>query len=81
MKINEIFYSIQGEGQQAGMSAWFIRFSGCNLRCSFCDSAYAFEEGKEMSIESIVDSVPANICNNVVITGGEPLLQKICYLY
>jgi len=76
MKTNEIFFSIQGEGQQAGMPAWFIRFSGCNLRCAFCDSAYAFEEGKEMSIESIADSVPAKICNNIIITGGEPLLQK-----
>jgi len=76
MKINEIFYSIQGEGPQIGMPAWFIRVSGCNLRCSFCDSAYAFEEGKDMSIESITETIFANICNNVVITGGEPLLQK-----
>jgi len=76
MKINEIFYSIQGEGPQVGMPTWFIRTTGCNLRCSWCDSAYALEEGKEMSIESIIDSIPASVCNNVVITGGEPLLQK-----
>jgi len=76
IRVNEIFYSIQAEGPQVGMPAWFIRFSGCNLRCEWCDSTYAFEEGKEMSIEAIVEAVSANICNNVVVTGGEPLLQK-----
>lgn len=57
------------------MPAWFIRFSGCNLTCEWCDSKYA-KDGKEINIESIANSVPANICNNVIITGGEPLLQE-----
>jgi len=75
MKINEIFLSIQGEGPQVGMPAWFIRTSGCNLDCDFCDSKYA-KDGKEMSIESIVDAVSNNNCKNVIITGGEPFIQK-----
>lgn len=76
MKINEIFLSIQGEGKEVGMLSWFIRCSGCNLRCKWCDSAYAFEEGKEMNIESIKDSIPTDKCKNVIITGGEPFIQK-----
>jgi len=75
MKIAEIFLSVQGEGPQVGMISWFIRTSGCNLSCNWCDSKYA-NEGKEMSISEIIDSLPPNECNNVVITGGEPLLQK-----
>lgn len=74
MKINEIFLSIQGEGPQVGMLSWFIRVAGCNLDCNFCDSKYA-KIGKDMSKESIFKAIPPLVCNNVVITGGEPLLQ------
>jgi len=74
MKVNEIFYSIQGEGPQVGMPAVFIRFSGCNLSCSWCDSKYA-NKGKEMSVKDIINSLNYD-CDNIVLTGGEPLIQK-----
>jgi len=75
MEISEIFYSIQGEGPQVGLPAWFIRTAGCNLNCSWCDSKYALKKGKEMDIEDIKKEI-TNDCSYVVITGGEPLLQK-----
>jgi len=81
MKVNEIFYSIQGEGQQSGMPAWFIRFSGCNLDCSFCDSKYA-KKGTSISAHKLVNDLEYeeecnNIkCNNIILTGGEPCIQK-----
>jgi len=75
MKINEIFYSIQGEGKWTGLPNTFIRTTGCNLRCSFCDTKYAYENGKEMSIEEIINEIQKFPCNFVCITGGEPLLQ------
>jgi 7-carboxy-7-deazaguanine synthase len=73
MKISELFYSIQGEGAQLGMPAWFIRLSGCNLTCNFCDSKYA-KDGEEISIKDIIDKINTNNCQNVICTGGEPLL-------
>jgi 7-carboxy-7-deazaguanine synthase len=73
MLISEVFYSVQGEGPQIGMPAWFIRLSGCNLACDYCDSKYA-KDGKEMTIKDIIKRID-NQCQNVVITGGEPLLQ------
>jgi 7-carboxy-7-deazaguanine synthase len=76
MKINEIFYSLQGEGSLAGTPSIFLRTSGCNLRCSFCDTTYAYTEGKEMSIQEILDFVKKFSCYSICITGGEPLLQK-----
>ena len=75
MKVNEIFYSIQGEGPQVGMPAWFIRTTGCNLSCSWCDTKYALKNGKEMSFQEIKDQIN-NGCKNIVFTGGEPLLQE-----
>lgn len=72
MKINEIFYSLQGEGFWAGTPATFIRFSGCNLRCSFCDTTH--EKGQHMSEEEIAAAVAHNPAKHVVITGGEPSL-------
>lgn len=75
MLVNEIFLSIQGEGPQLGLPAWFIRFSKCNLNCSFCDSKYA-RKGKKMSIEEIINKISNNNCKNVVLTGGEPTIQK-----
>ena len=76
MKINEIFYSIQGEGKWTGLPNIFIRTSGCNLRCSFCDTTYAYDDGKEMSIDEISSQISKYPCKYICITGGEPLLQK-----
>lgn len=76
MKINEIFYSIQGEGNWSGMPNIFIRAAGCNLRCTFCDTKYAYNDGKEMNISEIVKEIQKYPCNYVCITGGEPLLQN-----
>lgn len=75
MKINEIFYSVQGEGKQSGTPTVFIRVSGCNLRCTYCDTQYAYYEGTEMSINNIINEIRKFRCNNICITGGEPLLQ------
>lgn len=69
-KINEIFYSLQGEGYHTGMPAVFVRFSGCNLKCSFCDTEH--EEGRPMSNEEIVAEVVKYAVPMVVLTGGEP---------
>lgn len=73
--VNEIFFSIQGEGTRTGMPCVFVRLTGCNLRCSYCDTAYAFHEGHSMSLEEILDRVRSYGCRLVEITGGEPLLQ------
>jgi len=76
LKVNEIFYSIQGESSRAGCPSVFVRLSGCNLRCSYCDTKYAYEDGKEMEIDRILGAVKEFNCHLVEITGGEPLLQK-----
>lgn len=75
MKVNEIFYSLQGEGANTGTPAIFVRFSGCNMKCHFCDTN--FNDGKEMTEEEIVDEVCklSTDCHFVVLTGGEPTLQ------
>jgi 7-carboxy-7-deazaguanine synthase len=74
--VNEIFYSIQGESTYAGLPCVFIRLTGCNLRCSYCDTQYAWEEGKEMAVEQIMEQTGSFGCSLVEITGGEPLLQE-----
>ena len=76
MKIAEIFYSIQGEGALAGVPSVFVRTSGCNLRCSWCDTPYTSwqPEGEERSIESVVEEVDRYGASHVVITGGEPMI-------
>jgi len=76
MKICEIFYSIEGEGIEIGRPEVFVRLSGCNLRCVWCDTKYAWENGKEMSVEEVIEEVKKYPCKNVSITGGEPLLQR-----
>jgi 7-carboxy-7-deazaguanine synthase len=76
MKVNEIFYSIQGEGLLVGVPSIFLRFAGCNLRCSFCDTKYAYKQGTEMSIQEILDEIKKFACSYICLTGGEPLLQK-----
>ena len=73
MKVNEIFYSLQGEGHYTGTPAVFVRFAGCNLRCWFCDTD--FEKGVEMNEDEIVEAVLQYPTRYVVITGGEPTLQ------
>lgn len=76
MKINEIFYSIQGEGKDTGLPFIFIRTTGCNLRCTYCDTTYAYIKGKEMDICKVLDAIKRYTCKNVCITGGEPLIQN-----
>jgi len=74
--INEIFYSIQGESTFAGQACVFVRLTGCNLRCTYCDTRYAYSEGHPMTVNQIIEKVAEFGCNLVEITGGEPLLQK-----
>ena len=76
MKISEVFYSIEGEGIEIGRPQIFVRLSGCNIKCDWCDTKYALEDGKEMNLESLIKQVSSYPCRNVSITGGEPLLQK-----
>ena len=76
LTVNEVFYSIQGESSYAGRPCVFIRLTGCNLRCSYCDTRYAYEEGTEMELDLIVDRVSSYRCPLVEITGGEPLIQE-----
>lgn len=76
LKVNEIYYSIQGESTKAGLPCVFIRLTYCNLRCSYCDTEYAFYEGKELSLEEIFTKVKKYRCNLVELTGGEPLVQS-----
>lgn len=73
MRVNEIFYSLQGEGYYSGTPAVFVRLSGCNLRCPFCDTRH--ESGREMSEKEIVEAVGQYPARHVVVTGGEPALQ------
>ncbi len=76
LRINEIFVSIQGESTYAGIPCIFIRLTGCNLRCLYCDTVYAYNEGSVMSLEEILNRVQGYKPRNVCITGGEPLLQE-----
>ena len=78
LKINEIYYSIQGESTYAGRPCIFIRLTYCNLRCTYCDTEYAFYEGKDMEIPEIMNEIQQWDCNLVEVTGGEPLFQEEC---
>jgi 7-carboxy-7-deazaguanine synthase len=75
LKISEIFYSIQGESAFIGFPCVFVRLAGCNLRCAYCDTRYAYEKGADWSVGQIMDRIQAYSCTLVEITGGEPLLQ------
>jgi 7-carboxy-7-deazaguanine synthase len=75
LKVNEIFYSIQGESSYSGRPCVFIRLTGCNLRCSYCDTQYAYTEGEALEIDDIVGRVASYQCPLVEVTGGEPLMQ------
>jgi len=79
LQINEIFLSVQGESTHAGRPCAFVRLTGCNLRCSWCDTAYAFYEGRRMTIAEVLAAVESFGCPLVEITGGEPLLQDGVY--
>lgn len=80
LRITEIFFSIQGESSYIGRPCVFVRLTGCDLRCSWCDTAYAFKGGRQIAIEEIVARVESYPCNLVEITGGEPLLQPGVHL-
>ncbi len=79
LTINEIFYSIQGESTRAGRACVFVRLTACDLRCSWCDTPYAFHEGTKRSVDDVVKEVEGYGCPLVEITGGEPLLQEDVY--
>lgn len=76
LRVNEIFHSIQGESSHAGWPCVFVRLAGCNLRCSYCDTQYAYEQGEVLSVEEVLRRVQSYGCPLVEITGGEPLLQQ-----
>jgi 7-carboxy-7-deazaguanine synthase len=75
LQVCETFYSVMGESTQAGLPAFFIRLSGCNLRCRYCDTTYAYEAGREREAAQLVDAARAHAAGLVLVTGGEPLLQ------
>jgi 7-carboxy-7-deazaguanine synthase len=78
LRINEIFFSLQGETSRIGLPTAFIRLTGCPLRCGYCDTAYAFSGGKNMSIMAILERISAYQARYVTVTGGEPLAQRAC---
>ncbi|HEY8271814.1 MAG TPA: radical SAM protein [Pseudobdellovibrionaceae bacterium] len=79
LKINEIFYSIQGETTYVGIPTVFVRTTACNLRCTYCDTKYSYFEGADQSLEDIIQNIRVHKTKYVCITGGEPLLQKPVY--
>jgi 7-carboxy-7-deazaguanine synthase len=79
LTINEIFYSIQGESTRAGRACVFVRLTACDLRCTWCDTPYAFHEGVKRSVDDVVAEIERHQCGLVEITGGEPLLQEDVY--
>ena len=79
LTINEIFYSVQGESSYAGRPCVFVRLTACDLRCSWCDTPYAFNEGTRRPVEHVLQDVDAFACPLVEVTGGEPLLQNDVY--
>ena len=80
MRVTEIFTSIQGESTFCGLPCTFIRMTGCNIRCKYCDTPYALEGGEELDLDQILDKVRESGISLVELTGGEPLLQEECYL-
>src|SRR5512140_1551916 len=79
LTVNEIFHSVQGESTHAGRPCVFVRLTACDLRCSWCDTPYAFTEGRKVPVAAVVDEVERYGCPLVEITGGEPLLQEDVY--
>lgn len=80
LRINEIFYSLQGETSRVGLPTAFIRLTGCPLRCTYCDTSYAFQEGETLTLADILGAVAQFHARYVTVTGGEPLAQKNCLL-
>ncbi len=78
LQISEIFYSLQGESNTVGRPTLFVRLTGCPLRCSYCDTEYAFSGGEPMELAAIMEQVAAHGCRYVTVTGGEPLAQRGC---
>lgn len=78
LRVNEIFYSLQGESSRVGLPTVFIRLTGCPLRCGYCDTEYAFTGGDNLSISAILNVTSAYNTRYVTVTGGEPLAQKTC---
>ena len=78
LRINEIFFSLQGESSRVGLPTVFIRLTGCPLRCGYCDTAYAFHDGKTRAIDDVIAEVAQHKSKTVCVTGGEPLAQKNC---
>jgi 7-carboxy-7-deazaguanine synthase len=78
LRINEIFYSLQGESSTVGLPTTFVRLTGCPLRCGYCDTEYAFHDGKIMPLEDVVANVLATGAHYITVTGGEPLAQPSC---
>jgi 7-carboxy-7-deazaguanine synthase len=79
LTVNEIFHSIQGESTHAGRPCVFVRLTACDLRCRWCDTPYAFHEGRKMSVDEVIADVESRGCDVVEVTGGEPLLQADVY--
>jgi 7-carboxy-7-deazaguanine synthase len=79
LTVNEIFHSIQGESSFAGRPCVFVRLTACDLRCTWCDTPYAFYEGRKMSVDDVIADVESRGCDLVEVTGGEPLLQQDVY--
>ncbi len=78
LRITEIFYSLQGETSRVGLPTVFVRLTGCPLRCTYCDTTYAFSGGQNMALNAITDEVGRHAPRYVTVTGGEPLAQKNC---
>jgi len=78
LRISEIFYSLQGETSRVGLPTVFVRLTGCPLRCTYCDTSYAFTGGQNMDIAQILEEVARHRARYVTVTGGEPLAQKNC---
>ncbi len=76
LKVNEIYFSVQGESTHAGRPCVFVRLTYCNLRCSYCDTEYAFYDGNDRSIDSMIEEIGKFNCNLIEVTGGEPLVQE-----
>lgn len=79
LTVNEIFHSIQGESSYAGLPCVFVRLTACDLRCAWCDTAYAFHEGRKQGVDDVLREVRSFQCRLVEVTGGEPLLQPDVY--
>ena len=80
LRISEIFYSLQGETSRVGLPTVFVRLTGCPLRCHYCDTAYAFTGGQNMTLQAILEEIHKYPTRYVTVTGGEPLAQKNCLI-